>query len=158
MGDVGGICPQAKRRQPVGPIRVRGQSIGDIEELGLRQTNQGTAEKRAKRERVACVGERARQGNDTGSAWRKLKAAQVNWRLLLAIAELAGGECLEAKCVEPRRFERYIDAYLTTETVSVWHAVERLGKAIHDEHAKRREGEDWSLAKDYVRSVLHRMT
>ena len=91
MGDVGGICPQAKRRQPVGPIRVRGQSIGDIEELGLRQTNQGTAEKRAKRERVACVGERARQGNDTGSAWRKLKAAQVNWRLLLAIAELAGG-------------------------------------------------------------------
>jgi hypothetical protein len=54
--------------------------------------------------------------------------------------------------------ERYIDAYLTTETVSVWHAVERLGKAIHDEHAKRRQGEDWSLAKDYVRSVLHRMT
>jgi hypothetical protein len=54
--------------------------------------------------------------------------------------------------------ERYIDVYLTTETVSVWHAVERLGKAIHDEHAKRREGEDWSLAKDYVRSVLHRMT
>jgi hypothetical protein len=41
---------------------------------------------------------------------------------------------------------------------SVWHAVERLGKAIHDEPAKRREGEDWSLAKDYVRSVLHSMT
>jgi hypothetical protein len=37
-------------------------------------------------------------------------------------------------------------------------AVERLGKAINDEHAKRREGEDWSLAKDDVRSVLHGMT
>ena len=76
------------------------------------------------------------------------------------------GTCIDALRVLARSsdadravlVERYIDAYLTTETVSVWHAVERLGKAIHDEHAKRREGEDWSLAKDYVRSVLHRMT
>ena len=54
--------------------------------------------------------------------------------------------------------ERYIDAYLTTETVSVWHALEQLGKAIRDEQAERREGASWSIAKEYVRSVLHRMT
>jgi hypothetical protein len=54
--------------------------------------------------------------------------------------------------------ERYIDTYLTTETVSVGHAAERLGKAIHDEHAERREDERWSPAKDYVRLVLHGMT
>ena len=54
--------------------------------------------------------------------------------------------------------ERYIDAYLTTETVSVWHAVERLRKAIHDEEEEGRGDENWSLVKEYVRSVLHRMT
>ena len=76
------------------------------------------------------------------------------------------GTCIDALRVlagsnDPDRavlVERHIDAYLTTETVSVWHAVERLGKAIHDEHAEQREGEDWGLKKNYVRSVLHRMT
>ena len=71
------------------------------------------------------------------------------------------GTCMDARSNDPDRaalVEGHIDAYLTTETVSVWHAVERLGKAIHDEHAEQREGEDWGLAKDYVRSVLHRMT
>lgn len=66
-----------------------------------------------------------------------------------------------AKSTDPGRavlIEKYIDAYLTTETVSVWHALEELGKAIRDEHAQRREGASWSIAKEYVRSVLHRMT
>jgi hypothetical protein len=48
------------------------------------------------------------------------------------------GTCIDALRVLARSsdgdravlVERYIDAYLTTETVSVWHAVERLGKAI----------------------------
>jgi hypothetical protein len=53
--------------------------------------------------------------------------------------------------------ERYIDAYLTTETVSVASALERLRKAIGYEEVERREGEDWSLAEEYVRSRLHRM-
>ena len=30
--------------------------------------------------------------------------------------------------------------------------------AIHYEEVERREGEDWSAAKEYVRSLLHRMT
>ena len=51
--------------------------------------------------------------------------------------------------------EAYIDTYLTTETVSVWQALERLCKGIRDEQAKGREGEDWSVAKSYIRSVLH---
>jgi hypothetical protein len=76
------------------------------------------------------------------------------------------GTCIDALCVlagsnAPDRavlVEQHIDAYLTTETVSVWHALERLRKAIRDEEAERREGEDWSIAKEYVRSLLHRMT
>ena len=51
--------------------------------------------------------------------------------------------------------EAYIDTYLTTETVSVWQALERLCKGIRNEQAKGREGEDWSVAKGYIRSVLH---
>ena len=51
--------------------------------------------------------------------------------------------------------EAYIDTYLTTETVSVWQALKRLCKGIRDEQAKGREGEDWSVAKGYIRSVLH---
>jgi hypothetical protein len=51
--------------------------------------------------------------------------------------------------------EAYIDTYLTTETVSVWQALERLCKGIRDEQAKGREGEDWSVAKGYIRSMLH---
>ena len=53
-----------------------------------------------------------------------------------------------AKSTDPGRavlIEKYIDAYL-------------LGNAIRDEHAERREGASWSIAKEYVRSVLHRMT
>ena len=51
--------------------------------------------------------------------------------------------------------ERHIDAYLTTETVSVWQALERLCKGIRDEQAEGREGENWSVAKGYIRFVLH---
>jgi hypothetical protein len=50
--------------------------------------------------------------------------------------------------------ERHIDAYLTTETVSVWQALERLCKGVRDEQAEGREGEDWSVAKRYIRSAL----
>ena len=51
--------------------------------------------------------------------------------------------------------EGHIDTYLTTETVSVWQALERLCKGIRDEQAKGRKGENWSIAKKYIRSVLH---
>ena len=51
--------------------------------------------------------------------------------------------------------EGHIDTYLTAETVSVWQALERLCKGSRDEQAKGREGEDWSVAKGYIRSVLH---
>jgi hypothetical protein len=51
--------------------------------------------------------------------------------------------------------EGHIDTYLTTETVSVWQALERLRQSIRDEQAKGREGENWSIAKEYIRSVLH---
>jgi hypothetical protein len=50
--------------------------------------------------------------------------------------------------------EKYIVAYLTTETGSVWQALERLCKGIRDEQAEGREGENWSIVKRYIRSVL----
>jgi hypothetical protein len=53
------------------------------------------------------------------------------------------------------RRDVHIDTYLTTETGSVWQALERLCKGIRDEQAEGREGENWSVAKGYIRSVLH---
>ena len=76
------------------------------------------------------------------------------------------GPCLTAlrilaKSRGPHRhvlLEKHIDEYLRTDPFSLAHALERLQRAIHYEAAQRREGEDWSDARDYVRSLLHRMT
>ncbi len=66
-----------------------------------------------------------------------------------------------ARRSDPNRvvlIERNIKAYLKTEIGGKERALERLRRAIHNEEAERRQGEDWSLAKEYVRSLLHRMT
>jgi hypothetical protein len=66
-----------------------------------------------------------------------------------------------AKSNDPHRFvlvERQIDEYLRTDPFSLAHALERLRRAIHYEEVEGREGEEWSVAKEYVRSLLHRMT
>ena len=71
------------------------------------------------------------------------------------------GRCLAALCAlaksrGPHRsvlVERHIDDYLRTDPFSLAHALERLRRAIHYEELERREGEDWSIAKDYVRSL-----
>ena len=76
------------------------------------------------------------------------------------------GPCLTAlrvlaKSKGPHRddlIERHIDDYLRTDPFSLAHALERLRKAIHYEELQRREGEDWSIAKEYVRTLLRRMT
>ena len=54
--------------------------------------------------------------------------------------------------------ERQIDQYLGTDPLSLAYGLERLRKAIHYEELERRKGEDWSIAKEYVRSLLRRMT
>lgn len=66
-----------------------------------------------------------------------------------------------AKSNDPHRdilIERHIDEYLKADPFSLAHALERLRRAIHYEELKSREGEDWSIAKNYVRSLLSRMT
>ena len=76
------------------------------------------------------------------------------------------GPCLAAlralaKSRVPHRsvlVEGHIDEYLRTDPFSLAHALERLRRAIHYEELEKREGEDWSIAKDYVRSLLRRMT
>jgi hypothetical protein len=66
-----------------------------------------------------------------------------------------------AKSKSPRRnvlVEQHIDEYLKTDPFSLFHALERIRRAIHYEENERRKGEDWSVAKNYVRLLLHRTT
>ena len=66
-----------------------------------------------------------------------------------------------AKSNDPYRsilVERHIDEYLRTDPFSLAHALERLRRAIHYEEVESRQGEDWSIARNYVRSLLHRIT
>jgi hypothetical protein len=75
------------------------------------------------------------------------------------------GRCLAAlrvlaKSNEQHRdifVERHIDEYLRNDPFNLAHALERLRRAIHYEELERRKGEDWSVAKNYVRLLLHRM-
>jgi hypothetical protein len=57
-----------------------------------------------------------------------------------------------------RLIELEIDEYLKNDPLSLARGLERLRVAIHNEEAERREGENWSIAKEYVRSLLHKMT
>jgi hypothetical protein len=76
------------------------------------------------------------------------------------------GPCLTALRIlahskGPRRdilIEKNIDEYLRTDPFSLAHALERLRRAIHYEELEKREREDWSVAKNYVRLLLHRMS
>jgi len=54
--------------------------------------------------------------------------------------------------------ERQIDDYLRNDPFSLAHALERIRRAIHFEELEKREGEDWSVAREYVRSLLRGMT
>jgi hypothetical protein len=56
----------------------------------------------------------------------------------------------------PVLIERQVDDYL--RPFSLAYALKRLHKAIHDEASERQNGEDWSIAKNYVRSLPSRMT
>jgi hypothetical protein len=62
-----------------------------------------------------------------------------------------------ARTNDPNRvvlIERNIDNYLDTESGRRERSLELLRVAINNEEAERREGEDGSMAKDYVRSLL----
>jgi hypothetical protein len=55
-----------------------------------------------------------------------------------------------------RLIETEIDAYLKKDLLGLVRGLERLRVAVHNEEAERREGEDWGVARDYFRSLLHR--
>jgi hypothetical protein len=62
-----------------------------------------------------------------------------------------------AQTNQPNRaglIERNIEDYLKTELGSERPSLERLRDAIEREEAEKHQGEDWSIAKDYVRSRL----
>jgi len=62
-----------------------------------------------------------------------------------------------AKTSDPNRvvlIERQIKDYLKNEIGGKDRSLARLHKAIHDQAAEERQGEDWSMAMDYVRSLL----
>jgi hypothetical protein len=51
--------------------------------------------------------------------------------------------------------EKNIDEYLKANGAHLPHALERLRNAIHEEEVANRAGEDWSIARKYVRRMLH---
>ena len=65
-----------------------------------------------------------------------------------------------AQANDPNRavlIENAINEYLKGELGTVGLSLERLCDAIDREDAEKRRGEDWSIAKDYVRSRLRRL-
>ena len=58
----------------------------------------------------------------------------------------------------PNRAElikRNVDRYVKDEIGGRQRALERLRQVIHNEETERRDGEDWSVAKEYVRSLTN---
>ena len=65
-----------------------------------------------------------------------------------------------ARTNEPNRvvlIEKAINEYLNDKAGIVGLSLERLCDSIDREEAERRPIEDWSIAKDYVRSRLRRL-
>jgi hypothetical protein len=65
-----------------------------------------------------------------------------------------------ARANEPNRavlIENAINEYLNDKAGIVGPSLERLCDAIDREEAAKRRGEDWNIAKDYVRSRLRRL-
>jgi hypothetical protein len=65
-----------------------------------------------------------------------------------------------ARANDPNRavlIENAINEYLKGELGTVGLSLERLCDAIDREEAENRRSEDWSIAKDYVRSRLQRL-
>jgi hypothetical protein len=86
---------------------------------------------------------------------RRIVRAQVRLGpCLVALRELAKSNDASRTVL----IERQVDDYLRTDPFSLAHALQRLHKAIHAEMSERRNGEDWSIAKNYVRALLSRMT
>ena len=66
-----------------------------------------------------------------------------------------------ARANEPNRvvlIEKAIDQYLNDKAGIVRLSLERLCDAIDREEAEKRPIEDWSIARDYTRSRLRRLT
>ena len=69
--------------------------------------------------------------------------------------------CVLARTNEPNRValvEKAIDEYLNDKAGIVRLSLERLCDAIDREEAEKRPIEDWSIARDYTRSRLRRLT
>jgi hypothetical protein len=65
-----------------------------------------------------------------------------------------------ARTHEPNRvvlIEKAINAYLNDKSGIVRLSLERLCDAVDREEAEKRPIEDWSIARDYVRSRLRRL-
>ena len=55
--------------------------------------------------------------------------------------------------IGPELIKRNVDRYVKDEIGGQQRALERLRQVIHNEETELRDGEDWSVAKDYVRSL-----
>lgn len=53
--------------------------------------------------------------------------------------------------------QRRIDEFALEQVPEERTALERLASVIEVQEARKREGEDWTIAKEYVRSLLQRL-
>jgi hypothetical protein len=77
------------------------------------------------------------------------------------LQQLVGTLRALARTHEPNRValvKEAIDEYLNGKAGIVRLSLERLCNAIEREEAERRVFDDWSIAKDYIRSRLRRLT
>jgi hypothetical protein len=65
-----------------------------------------------------------------------------------ALRNLAGSDVPD----RVKLIEKNVDLYLAEGRRG--RSLEALCSAIHNEESERREGEDWSIAREYVRSLL----
>jgi hypothetical protein len=86
----------------------------------------------------------------------RVRLTEMDTRLRRLVAALGALARSKGHLGRSALVERNIDDYLKAEADHPSRALERLRNVIHDEEAAGRSGEDWSIALNYVRRLLHK--
>jgi hypothetical protein len=89
-----------------------------------------------------------------------LETQRLGWPRMDRLRRFVEALRVLAQTHDPTRvvlIENAINEYLKAEPGTLRLSLERLCDAIDGEEAEKRRGEDWSVAKDYVRSRLRRL-
>jgi hypothetical protein len=91
---------------------------------------------------------------------RKVSAVRLGLTEMDQLQQLVETLRVLARTNEPNRavlIENAINEYLNDKAGIVRLSLERLCNAIERQEAEKRPTENWSIAKDYIRSRLHRL-